>query len=101
MQQLCPRKQKTTRNMSHVLRITPGLKLKEGYVTLIGSTGLHYENRALEIPGHGLVPCSKKLTNNFTNDSSELIVVVDDDEKYVTSSMWVTRVSKPSFGLSL
>ena len=79
--------------MSHFLKITPGLKLTEGSVILTGRTGIQYENRALLIPGHGYIPCSRKLSENFTNDSSQLVVVVDDDNRYVTSSMWVTRVS--------
>lgn len=76
--------------MSRAIRLTPGETLKEGFVTLIGSTGKAYRNRALEIPGYGMVPCSRRLNDNFTNDSSKLIVMVDDDDKYVTSSVWVT-----------
>lgn len=76
--------------MSRAIRLKPGEALKEGIVTLIGSTGKAYRNRALEIPGYGMVPCSRRLRDNFTNDSSKLIVMVDDDDQFVTSSIWVT-----------
>lgn len=76
--------------MSHAVRLTPGQVLKEGFVTLIGSTGKAYRNRALEIPGFGMVPCSKRLKDNFTNDSTKLIVMIDDEDQFVTSSTWVT-----------
>ena len=79
--------------MSHAVRLTPGKLLKEGYVTLIGSTGKAYRNRALEIPGYGMVPCSRRLKDNFTNHSSKLIVMVDEDDQYVTSSVWVTLMN--------
>lgn len=76
--------------MSHAIKLTPGQNLKEGFVTLIGSTGKSYRNRALEIPGMGMVPCSRRLKDNFTNDSTKLIVMIDDEDQFVTSSTWVT-----------
>lgn len=79
--------------MSHAIRLTPGQELKEGFVTLIGSTGRPYRNKALDIPGYGMVPCSRRLKDNFTNDSSKLIVMVDDENQFVTSSVWVTLMN--------
>ena len=59
-----------------------------GMITLYGSTGIAYPTKALNIPGHGWVPCSSRLSSNFTNDSSRLIIV--HSTKYVTSNIWVT-----------
>lgn len=69
-------------------RLTPGRSLETGMITLYGSTGIAYPTKALNIPGHGWVPCSSRLSSNFTNDSSRLIIV--HSTKYVTSNIWVT-----------
>ena len=69
-------------------------EIRRGQMTLIGSTGIHYQNAALNIPGYGWVPCSKKLQSNMTTNPDELMLVIsDDDESYkpVTSDIWVTR----------
>lgn len=75
-------------NDGFIERIIPGQALEEGTVTLYGSTGIAYPTRALNVPGHGLVPCSRRLSEQFTNDSSKLVVV--HSTKYVTSDIWVT-----------
>ncbi len=69
-------------------------KIRRGHVTLIGSTGIHYQNAALNIPGYGWVPCSKRLQSNMTTIPDELMLVIsdkDDSYKPVTSEIWVTR----------
>lgn len=71
-----------------VERLLPGKHLEEGMITLYGSTGIAYPTKALNVPGHGWVPCSIRLTNNFTNDSSRLIIV--HSKQYVSSNIWVT-----------
>ena len=68
--------------------------LKRGYVTLVGSTGIQYNNPALYIPKYGWVPCSKKLQSTFSAAPEDLTLVISDTEdEYipVTSSIWVTR----------
>lgn len=68
--------------------------LKEGTITLYGSTGLEYSNKALNVPGYGWVPCSKKLQSNFsTNPSCLMLVITEPQDTYrpVTSDIWVTR----------
>lgn len=68
--------------------------LKRGYVTLVGSTGIHYKNLALYIPRYGWVPCSKKLQKNFSTAPENLTLVISDNEDSyipVTSPIWVTR----------
>ena len=53
-----------------------------------------YRNRALEIPGFGIVPCSKRLEKDFTN-KAELLAIVqnddNDDNPPYSSHIWVTR----------
>lgn len=69
-------------------------KIEAGYVNLYGSTGIRYRNRALNIPGYGWVPCSRKLQSDFTTDPNKLVVVISDPsdkEHCVTSDIWVTR----------
>lgn len=68
--------------------------LRQGTITLIGSTGIQYRNQALQVPGYGWVPCSKKLQQNFTDLPNQLMLVITephDDYKPVTSDIWVTR----------
>lgn len=48
-----------------VRNLSQAENLQRGYVNLIGSTGIHYDNLALYIPNYGWVPCSKKLQKNF------------------------------------
>lgn len=71
-----------------VERLLPGKSLEEGMITLYGRTGTAYPTKALNVPGYGWVPCSIRLTNNFTNDSSRLIIV--HSRQYVTSNIWIT-----------
>ena len=55
-----------------------------------------YNNRALNIPGYGWVPCSRKLQMNFTTSPDELMLVISEpDDEYipVTSEIWVTRTN--------
>lgn len=69
-------------------------QLRVGYITLYGSTGIRYHNQALEVPGYGWVPCSRKLQNNFSAKPADLMLVIsdpDDSGKPVTSDIWVTR----------
>lgn len=68
--------------------------LKAGYMNLYGSTGIRYRNRAIEVPGYGWVPCSRKLQSNFSTNPSELMLVISeptDNERPVTSDIWITR----------
>ncbi len=77
-----------------VRNLSQAENLQRGYVNLIGSIGIHYDNFALYIPNYGWVPCSKKLQKNFSAAPKDLTLVVSDKEdKYipVTSSVWVTR----------
>ena len=74
--------------------ITKASNVEAGYMNLYGSTGIRYRNRALNIPGYGWVPCSRKLQGDFTTDPAKLMVVISDssdDEHFVTSDIWVTR----------
>lgn len=69
-------------------------KIEAGYVNLYGSTGIRYRNRALNIPGYGWVPCSRKLQGNFTTNPRDLMIVISepsDSDHCVTSDIWVTR----------
>ena len=79
--------------MAKVVALEKGMNLKKGYINLYGSTGKCYRSLALEVPGYGMVPCSRKLCNNFTNDSAKLLIVIseiDDENPPVTSSIWIT-----------
>lgn len=81
----------TTVSLQHLTNIGP---IEAGYVTLYGEYGKRYNNRALNIPGYGWVPCSRKLQSNFTTSPDELMLVIsdpDDDYIPVTSEIWVTR----------
>lgn len=75
--------------------ITSIPSLEVGNTKLVGSTGIEYANKALKVPGYGWVPCSKKLDDNFTNLTKDLMLVILDTEKereeIVTSDIWVTR----------
>lgn len=73
-------------------------EISRGYMTLIGSTGIHYRTPALNIPGYGWIPCSRKLKNFMTTDPDELLLVIsgeDDNFRPVTSDIWVTRTAPP------
>ena len=68
--------------------------LRHGTITLIGSTGIHYSNQALQVPGYGWVPCSQKLQRDFTTKPQQLMLVITesgDSYRPVTSDIWVTR----------
>lgn len=68
--------------------------LRKGTIVLYGSTGIAYHNEALQVPGYGWVPCSRKLQNNFTSDPNQLMLVITesgDNYRPVTSDIWVTR----------
>lgn len=70
--------------------------IEAGYITLYGEYGKRYYNRALNIPGYGWVPCSRKLQMNFTTSPDELMLVISEpDDEYipVTSEIWVTRTN--------
>lgn len=80
--------------MARIVELGNGKTFKRGYITLYGSTGKSYTNLALDIPGYGMVPCSMKLSRNFTNQSDDLMLVIserDDSNAPVTSDIWVTR----------
>ena len=86
--------------MSQVKSIEKNLNLKSGYVTLVGSTGKHYRNLALEVPGYGMVPCSRKLENDFTTNSNNLVLVIfdlSDIDAPCTSDIWITKTETTSF----
>lgn len=51
-------------------------EISRGYMTLIGSTGIHYRTPALNIPGYGWIPCSRKLKNFMTTDPDGLLLVI-------------------------
>lgn len=78
----------------YLSQMKPRNEIRRGHVTLIGSTGIHYQNAALNILGYGWVPCSKRLQSNMTTNLDELMLVIsdkDDSYKPVTSEIWVTR----------
>lgn len=80
--------------MARIVELENGKIFKKGYITLYGRTGISYRSLALEIPGYGMVPCSKKLNREFTRLSDNLMLVISEsDDKYspVTSDIWVTR----------
>ena len=80
--------------MARIVELGNGKTFKKGYITLYGSTGKSYTNLALDIPGYGMVPCSMKLSRDFTNVSDNLMLVIserDDRHAPVTSDIWVTR----------
>lgn len=67
--------------------------LKDGYISLTGSTGKLYNSRVLLVPEYGWIPCSMRLRTNFTCDHEKLTLVIEehsDPQKSVTSNMWVT-----------
>lgn len=67
--------------------------LKKGFIDLFGATGKRYRSLALEVPGYGMVPCSKKLRDNFSTSPEDLMLVIsdnNDEDKPVTSDIWVT-----------
>ena len=69
-------------------------QIKSGHVILQGSTSKTYRNRALFIPEYGWVPCSIKLTSNFTTNPQDLMIVESESgDSYIpiTSPIWVTR----------
>ena len=71
------------------------INFKEGYITLYGSTGKAYRNRALYVPGHGCVPCSRRLCDDFTTESTKLQLVIssaEDKHPPVTSDIWITKI---------
>lgn len=80
--------------MARIVELGNGKTFKKGYITLYSSTGKSYTNLALDIPGYGMVPCSMKLSRNFTNLSDNLMLVISErEDQYapVTSAIWVTR----------
>lgn len=86
--------EKQEKNMARIIRLNRGENYNKGYINLYGSTGRCYRSLALEIPGYGMVPCSIKLQDNFTNVSDDLIIIQSDEKDTktpVTSSIWVTR----------
>lgn len=67
--------------------------LKDGYISLTGSTGKLYNSRALLVPEYGWIPCSMRLRANFTCAPEKLTLVIEehsDPQKSVTSKIWVT-----------
>jgi hypothetical protein len=80
--------------MATIIRLNKGENYNKGYINLYGSTGKCYRTLALDIPGYGMIPCSMKLRDNFTNTSDDLIIVMSDENDLstpVTSHIWVTR----------
>lgn len=72
-------------------------KLKKGSVKLYGNNRKEYVNEALYVPGYGWVPCSRKLLDNFTTDSKDLMLVIsdaEDSDRPVTSDIWITLENK-------
>lgn len=69
-------------------------EIEVGYMDLYGTTGKRYRNRAMNIPGYGWIPCSRRLQCDFTTDPTKLVVVISDPSDRnccVTSNIWVTR----------
>ena len=86
-----------TISLSHELNLTQ--PLEEGSVILTGSTGINYRNKALRVPGYGWVPCSQKLSRDFSNMPVDLMLVIEecgDVIQCVTSSIWITKSKKAS-----
>ena len=82
--------------MARIVELGNGKIFKKGYITLYGRTGISYRSLALEIPGYGMVPCSKKLNREFTNQSDKLLLVISERNEPgapITSDIWVTRRS--------
>lgn len=80
-----------------VLHLTEDLKiegnLKTGYVDLYDRGGNRHHHKALNVPGYGLVPCSKKLEDDFTTDAEQLDLIIseeDDENPPYTSDIWIT-----------
>lgn len=74
--------------------------LESGSIDLYGSTGKRYVNKALYVPGYGMVPCSRKLQDNFSNKPEDLMLVIaDEQDTYVpvTSDIWITRTNIVGF----
>lgn len=68
--------------------------LEIGYVTMVDRGGNFHRNKALNVPGYGFVPCSRKLRENFTTDPEHLVLVIsdaNDDNPSYTSNIWVSR----------
>lgn len=78
--------------LSKDLKLTGPLEV--GEVTLIGASGINYQQKAMKVPGYGWIPCSQKLCSNFTSLPQHLVLVLsdeDDIDKPVTSDMWLAR----------
>ena len=67
---------------------------KVGWIELRGFFGKKYIHKALNVPGYGWIPCSRKLQNDFTNDPKHLVIIIsdkDDSDRPVTSDIWISR----------
>lgn len=75
--------------------------LQTTYVDLYDRGGHKHHHKALVVPGFGVIPCSKRLENNFTNKAEELAIVMNDDEDKnptFSSHIWITRPKVSYFG---
>lgn len=53
----------------------------------------------LNIPGYGLIPCAKRLLDDFTTDPSELVIVkMEPDDEDTGSDIWVSRTTTKIIG---
>lgn len=80
--------------MARIIELKKGITFNRGYINLYGSTGLCYRTLSLDIPGYGMVPCSRKLSIDFSSLSDDLMLVIserDDVNAPITSKIWVTR----------
>ena len=71
-------------------------RLKVGFVDLYDRGGHKHRHTALEVPGYGLVPCARKLENDFSNETKGLVLVIneeDDKDKPFSSHIWISRSS--------
>ena len=75
--------------------------LEIGYVDLYDRGGNKHHHKALDVPGYGLVPCAKKLEDDFTTSTENLALVINDEEDEnppYTSNIWITRSGVLHFG---
>ena len=75
--------------------------LEIGYVDLYDRGGNKHHQKALDVPGYGLVPCAKKLEDDFTTATKDLALVItdaEDENPPYTSNIWITRSSVLHFG---
>lgn len=69
-------------------------ELKVGYTYLYDRGNHKHMHKTLYVPGYGFVPCSRRLLDDFTTDSSLLALVITEPEEKGTaysSNIWITK----------